>query len=169
MPSSSGTDPGFRLREMTEADLPATLEVRLSTRENAITERELEQNYGVTPDRLARAMRGNVRGWLCETAGRVAGFSMGNSATGQVLVVAVHPDFEGQGIGKCVLTAVCDWLFAAGHEELWLGANPDPNIRATGFYRKFGWQATGRMTGDDAVLVLRRPGRPDPAAPLTKG
>ncbi len=147
---------------MTAGDLDAVLELRLATRENAITLRELEEDYGITRDSLVRDMETHIRGWLCETDGRVAGFAMGDATSGEVQVVAVHPDFEGRGVGKRVLTAVCDWLFAAGHARIWLCANPDPDIRATGFYRTLGWRHAGAMKGDDAILVLDRP---EPSVP----
>ena len=44
-----------------------------------------------------------------------------------------------------------------GSWEIWLRANPDPKTRAHGFYRKLGWRATGRVIGDDEIMVLRSP------------
>lgn len=135
-------------------DLPATFEVRLSTVENAITMEELERDYGITPQSLSEAMASHVKGWLCEDSGTVVGFSMGDLSNGEVLVVAVHPDYEGNGIGKTLLLQVQDWLFSQGHEQIWLRANPDPKIRAHGFYRKLGWKAT-ETRGDEEVMTLR--------------
>ncbi len=143
-------------RRMVPEDLPAVFVVRLSTNENAITMRELEQDYGVTPESLARAMTTTVRGWLCADNGEVVGFAMGDRANGEVQVVAVLPNHEDRGIGKRLLKKVQDWLFAEGHEEIWLYANPDPQLRATGFYRKLAWRATGQSHGDDVVLTLRK-------------
>lgn len=136
-------------------DLSAVFRVRLSTVENAITMEELENNYDVTPETVADAMKSDVEGWLCEDSGTVVGFAMGDRSNGEVQVVAVLPVYESNGIGKRLLTLVQDWLFSHGHEEIWLRSNPDPNIRAYGFYRKLGWQTTGRMMGDDEVLVFR--------------
>ena len=135
-------------------DLPAVLELRLSTAENAISLEELEQDYGITPQSLAEAMKTHVQGWLCEAEGTVVGFSMGDRSNGEVQVVAVRPGYEGLGIGKTLLARVRDWLFSQGHDEIWLGANPDPGVRAHGFYRKLGWRATGAMKGEDEVMVL---------------
>jgi len=146
----------FSYREMTADDVPAVLAVRFATRENAITLEELAQDYGITPARIAESLKGDVRGWLCAAEGDVVGFAMGDRATGEVQVVAVLPDFEGRGIGKTLLAKVCDWLFAEGHDEIWLGANPDPQVRASGFYRQLGWRRTGVMAGNDEVLRLRR-------------
>ncbi len=144
-------------RKMTVSDLPAAFSVRLSTIENAITMQELEEDYGITPESLAAAMQSAVQGWLCEDDGKMVGFSMGDRATGEVQVLAVLPAYEGRGIGKALLSRVQDWLFATGHSEIWLLANPDPDIRAAGFYRKLGWRATGVMQGADQVLKLRKP------------
>lgn len=143
-------------REMRIDDLPAVLALRAATRENAMTLEELEEDYGITPESLAQSMQSHVRGWLCECEGEVVGFAMGDRANGEVQVVAVLPDFEGRGIGKALLRQVRDWLFAEGYEEIWLGANPDPQVRATGFYRRLSWRRTGVMKGDDEVLRLRR-------------
>ena len=140
---------------MTPADLPAAFSVRFSTIENAITMKELEDDYGITLDSLAKAMGSHVSGWLCEDSEIVVGFSMGDRLNGEVQVVAVLPEYEGNGIGKSLLTKVQNWLFSEGHDEVWLGSNPDPTIRAYGFYRKLGWQATGRMQGYDEIMVFR--------------
>ena len=139
-------------REMTADDLDAVLHVRLSTRENAVTLQELEEDYGVTPTRLAAAMRRDVRGWLCEDGSEVVGFSMGDLSNGEVQVVAVLPDYEGKGIGKELLSRVCDWLHSEGWDEIWLKANPDPEVRASGFYERLGWKATGEAAGYDHIL-----------------
>ena len=147
-------------REMGIGDLPAAFELRLSTIENAITMEELEEDYGITPESLAAAMRSHVRGWLCEESGSAVGFSMGDRSNGEVQVVAVRPGYEGRGIGKCLLARVQTWLFSEGHDEIWLYANPDPGVRAYGFYRKLGWRAAGSQRGEDEVMTLRRP---DPA------
>ncbi len=81
---------------------------------------------------------------------------MGDRSNGEVQVVAVLPGYEGRGIGKALLLAVQQWLFAQGHDEIWLRANSDPDVRATGFYRRLGWRRSGVMKGGDEVLRLRR-------------
>lgn len=143
-------------REMQISDLPVAFDVRLSTVENALTMEQLERDYGTTPQSLAKAMTSHVKGWLCEEAGKAVGFAMGDRSNGEVQVVAVHPESEGRGIGKKLLQYVQRWLFTEGYDEIWLLANPDPNIRAYGFYRKLGWRTTGSTKGDDEVMVFRR-------------
>ncbi len=146
----------FSYRQMQIVDIPAAFAVRLSTVENAVTLEEMEDDYGVTPQSLSMAMRSHVRGWLCEDSGQVVGFAMGDRLNGEVQVVAVRPEYEGRGIGKNLLTRVQTWLFSESHEEIWLLANPDSNTRAHGFYRKLGWQATGKRRDSDEVMKLRK-------------
>ncbi len=143
-------------RPMTPDDLPATFDVRLSTVENAITMERLESDYGVTPARMTDAMTRDVKGWLCEESGIAVAFAMGNASSGEVLVVAVRPEYEGRGAGKGVLARVRDWLFSAGHEEIWLLTTPDPALRAYGFYQSLGWRGTGKIVREDEVMVLRK-------------
>lgn len=144
-------------REMTIADIQASFALRFSTVENAITAEDLERDYGITPATLADSMRADTRGWVAEDDGQMVGYAMGNRTNGEVFVVAVRPGHEGQGIGKTVLSRVVDWLWASEHDNIWLCANPDPDIRATGFYRKLGWRRTGEMRGEDEILRLERP------------
>ena len=146
----------FTYRQLQISDLPAALTVRLSTVENAITIEELESHYGITPQSVSEAMKSHVKDWLCEASGRLVGFAMGDRSNGEVQVVAILPEYEGRGIGKDLLMRVQTWLFSEGHEEIWLLANPDPNTRAHGFYRKLGWRATGSLREDDEVMKLRR-------------
>lgn len=143
-------------RPVAVEDVPALFAVRLATRENVVTLEEMEKRHAVTPASVADGLRNQVRGWLCEDDGQIVGFALGDGETGEVLVVALLPAWEGRGIGKALLQRVRDWLFACGHEQIWLLANPDPAVRASGFYRRLGWRPTGARRGEDQVLRLRR-------------
>ena len=141
---------------MTTDDIPASLAGRVSTIENRINMEDLERDYGVTPKSLSEAMKLHVKGWICEDTGTVVGFAMGDRSNGEVSVVAVLPAYERNGIGKNLLMRVRNWLFSKGHEEIWLCATPDPNIRAYGFYRKLGWRVAGNTESGDEVMKLRK-------------
>ena len=145
------------VREMTAADLPEVFAVRVSTLENTITMRELEEDYGLTPVTLAKALQHSAKGWVCEIEGRITGFAMGDRDSGEMTVLAVVPGFEKRGIGKQLLERVQNWLFDAGHTELWLVTTPDPTFRAYGFYQAQGWVATGELVdGEDERFLLRQ-------------
>jgi ribosomal protein S18 acetylase RimI-like enzyme len=83
-----------KFREITAADVPALFHVRSRTRENAMTLEEL-QRHGINPQSLTNS----TKGWLSEDAGQVVAFSMADRATGEFLVIAVLPEYEGNGIG----------------------------------------------------------------------
>jgi GNAT superfamily N-acetyltransferase len=142
---------------MRPGDVAGALAMRGRTRENAVDADELATVYEVTEASVRRSMAGTVSGWVAEADGAIVGFAMGDAVTGEVAVVALLPDWEGQGIGRALLANVMDRLIAAGHGRLWLLANPVPGVRASGFYAHMGWRPTGEMRGEDAVLEWRPP------------
>ena len=145
------------IRAMTVEDLPEVFAVRVSTIENAITMAELEEWYGLTPETLAEAMQDAVRGWVCEIDRKIVAFVMGDKASGELTVLAVLPEFERRGIGKQLLKKVQDWLFSAGHKELWLLTTPNPDFRAYGFYQSQAWVPSGEIVDEeDEKFVLAR-------------
>ena len=152
--SARGIAMTLKTRKVEIDGIPATFAVRLSTVENAVTMAELERDCDVTPHSLSEAMKSHVKGWVCEDAASIVGFAMGARSNGEVLVVAVCPEYERRGIGKSLLRHVQEWLFSEQHDEIWLLANPNPYIRARGFYRKLGWQATAAFKGNNELLKL---------------
>ena len=141
---------------MTTADLPQVFDVRVSTLENSVTLEYLEE-LGITPESVAAAIQDDAKGWVCETNGRIVGFAMGDKSDGEVTVLALHPDFEQRGYGKQLLARVRDWLFDAGHEEIWLLTGANESFRAYGFYQAQGWRPTGEVIGEDEKFVLAKP------------
>ena len=141
----------MQYREITKNDISALFSIRIATRENTLSIEELAQ-YGITPKSIAAALLEDVKGWLYETEDKIVGFAMGNKTTGEMLVIALLPNYEGLGIGKQLLTLVENWLFTKGHNELWLTTSPDPKIRSHGFYKKLGWVSTGVMQGNDEIF-----------------
>jgi ribosomal protein S18 acetylase RimI-like enzyme len=143
----------YIFREATSADVEATIELRGKTRENPVSREKLEQ-YGINYQSLSVAYESGIsKGYVCTLDGIVVGFCNGDVSTGEVLVLAVAPDHEGQGVGKLLLSQVSGWLFSSGHSKLWLAADPDSNVRAHGFYRHCGWEPAGRLDdrGDEIL------------------
>jgi len=137
------------------ADIGETYGIRASTRQNPIPETELI-SAGFTPQAVAgRYASGEYVGWVCETEKRLVGFAAGNTLTGEIIVIAVLPEYEGKRVGKTLLTLLVESLVAKGCARLWLEASPDPEIRAHGFYRANGWVPSGIKAGNgDEVLEL---------------
>src|SRR4029077_7433557 len=89
---------------------PSLFDVRGATRENAIS-RERLAAMGITPASVAEHLgAGATRGWGWWSGSRIVGFCIWGAATGEVLVLAVLPQFEGRGIGKTLLSLAVDWL-----------------------------------------------------------
>jgi ribosomal protein S18 acetylase RimI-like enzyme len=131
------------------------LRVRAATRENALS-RERLARMGITPASIAESLAGGTtRGWLCSWESRIVGFCMGDSHSGEVLVLAVLPEAEGRGIGKTLLSLVVEWSCSVNPARVWLGAPRDPGVRAYGFYRALGWRPVGETDANgDEILVL---------------
>ena len=127
-----------KFREITAADVPALFDVRPKTRENAMTLEEL-QRLGINPQSVTESLGRSTKGWLCDDSGRVVAFSMADRATGEFLVIAVLPEYEGKGVGARLMALAEEWLAASGCTRAWLTTDPDTTLRAYGFYRKRGW------------------------------
>ncbi|HEX9940209.1 MAG TPA: GNAT family N-acetyltransferase [Longimicrobium sp.] len=145
------------IRETQEADIESLFEVRARTRENPISREQLAR-MGITPASTAEALRsGDEKGWVCVDGANVIGFCGADGVGGEVLVLAVLPEYEGRGVGKRLLAHAVAWLRSRGFGRVWLAASPDPAVRAHGFYRAQGWRPTGeRQQNGDEILVLDR-------------
>lgn len=142
-------------REIQLSDIEALFSVRARTRENPASITRLAA-LGITPESTAKAIAGRrVRGWVCTAGGIAVGFCTGYSDTGEVMVLAVLPEYEARGIGRRLLMLVVEWLRSCNNHRIWLAASPDPKVRAYGFYRSLGWHTTGeRLQNGDEILVL---------------
>lgn len=156
-------DDRYRIRATEARDIPDLYRVRASTRQNAISEQQLVE-WGITPRSIADGLEsGKLFGVVCEYDGRVVGFCTGDTATGEVIVLAVLPEREGKGVGLSMLERVVQELSKRGLARIWLACSSDPNSRSHGFYRNNGWIETGEKqeNGDD-ILVKWMPSDPLP-------
>jgi ribosomal protein S18 acetylase RimI-like enzyme len=145
----------LEFRETRPPDIEALFELRGRTRQNPLSREALAQ-LGITPGSTARDLiAGNIGGSVCTHNTRIVGFCTGDTHTGEILVLAVLPDYEGHGVGKRLLSRVVDRLHATGIKRIWLAASADPTVRAHGFYRVLGWQPNGQRTANgDEILEL---------------
>ena len=137
-------------------DTPAFIALRGKTRQNAVSQERLAE-VGITADTWAAMMRsGSLPGYVCQCGGQLAGYCFGERDTGEIIVLALLPEFEGLGIGKTLLELVMTELRAHGHQRLFLGCSDDPASRSYGFYRYLGWTSTGETDKyGDEVLEFR--------------
>lgn len=146
----------FTVREAAESDMDSLFDIRARTRENAISRGYLE-SIGITAESWAESIRsGDQRTWICFDGATPVAFSGADATSGEVVVLAVLPDYEGRGIGKRLLGCAVDWLRSRGWRRLWLATDPNPGVRSHGFYRAQGWRPTGERQerAGDEILVL---------------
>ena len=140
-------------RPATADDVPRCIELRALTRQNAVSV-EILASYGITAASWGDALRrGDQAGFVATDHGDIVGYCFGDLHSGEVLVLALLPAYEGQGVGRRLLAQMVERLFAAGQRRLYLGCSTDPAMRSHGFYRHLGWVATGQVDEhDDEVL-----------------
>lgn len=144
----------FVFRETGQSDIEQTFSVRASTRQNPIPISQL-MAWGFTPASVwEKYSKGEYLGWVCEDKGKVVGFISGDVTTGEILVLAVLPEYEGMKIGKSLLALLGGSMHKKGRASLWLSASSDPKIRAHGFYRSNGWTPNGKtLENGDEILT----------------
>ncbi len=145
----------MKIRKIIIDDVPALFPLRAATRENALSIEQLDR-MGINGESVVRMLESTHRGWLCEADGRIVGFAMGNRENGEMWVIAVLPEYEGQGIGVQLLTAVEEWLWTEGWNEIWLTTDVDTTLRAYGFYLKHGWADTEVKDGMRYMKKIKR-------------
>jgi GNAT superfamily N-acetyltransferase len=120
-------------RQANVADIPAIMDVRLSVKQNVLSnpEKITYQMYEDYLDKLGQ-------GWVCEIDGKVVGFSYAIRTEHSIWALFVYPQFEGRGIGKRLLTLATDWLFESGAEKVVLAT--EANTQADKFYESQGWE-----------------------------
>jgi GNAT superfamily N-acetyltransferase len=127
--------------------------LRGQTRENAVSELRLRA-LGITAASWSHDIASGVLpGFVCRVEGTLVGYCFGDTRTGEVVVLAMLPAFEGQGLGSALLSRVVDLLRSHGHTRLFLGCSANPGVRSYGFYRHLGWRSTGRRDklGDEEL------------------
>ena len=139
-------------------DIPACVELRGKTRENAIPAERLAR-MGITIESWAEDLRtGTLPGYVCTDQEVIAGYCFGEAATGEVVVLALLPAYERRGVGRQLLSLVVEHLRLCGHHRLFLGCSADPSTRSHGFYRHLGWTSTGTFdrAGDEVLELYLR-------------
>ena len=136
-------------------DAAACVALRGKTRENAVAEHQLRAR-GITAQSWADDIQtGALPGHVCMVDGSIVGYCFGASKSGEIVVLALLPEFENQGIGRALLNRVTKDLVELGHSRLFLGCSPDPASRSYGFYRHLGWRSTKTFDhyGDEILEI----------------
>ena len=133
-------------REAVRADIPQMTRIRL-----AVTENVLRDPTRITPQMYADFLEKDGRGWVALVDGEIVAFSYANRIDGSIWALFVDPRFEGQGLGKQLLSLTTDWLFSLGFTRVILSTGT--HTRAAQFYTRLGWRLASSSAGDSAFLL----------------
>lgn len=123
--------------------------VRMSVRENELVSVVLtERDY-------VEAIEQTGRGWVVEIDGHIVAFAVGDKDSGSIWALFVEPGHERKGYGRRLHDAMVGWLWAQGHERLWL--TTEPGTRAERFYQEAGWHRVGSASRGEVRFELTRP------------
>ena len=89
--------------------------------------------------------------WVAVLDGRIAGFSVADAGPGTIWALFIDPDFEGQGLGKRLLTLAVGTLRNAGCPGVTLKAGQDTQAEA--LYRAAGYEEVSR-SGETIVFAF---------------
>jgi hypothetical protein len=82
-------------RQTLPSDVEELFSVRARNRENPISKEQLAE-FGITPESIARHPEDSrIRGWVCSHESGLVGFCNGDRETGEILVLAVLPEYTG--------------------------------------------------------------------------
>ncbi|EPH1943509.1 TPA: GNAT family N-acetyltransferase [Pseudomonas aeruginosa] len=136
-------------------DAALCINIRGLTRENAFSEEELRE-LGITVESWSKGIQdGSCPGFIASAEGQMIGYCFGDRDTGEIVVLALLPEYEGQGVGKRLLAMVIEELKKHEFHRLFLSCSSDPNVRSYGFYRRLGWSPTGEKDeyGDEILEI----------------
>lgn len=133
-------------REAAYNDIPHMTRIRL-----AVTENVLRDPTRITPQMYADFLEKDGRGWVALVDDEIVAFSYANRIDGSIWALFVDPRFEGQGLGKELLTRASGWLFSLGFRRVTLSTGA--RTRAAQFYTRLGWRPAP-SSSDDVIFVL---------------
>ena len=128
------------------ADIPAMHAIRLSVRQNRLSDpsRISEQDYAPFVDQRSA--------WVAERSGTLIGFAAIDRARTRVWALFVDPTAEGSGVGRALHQRLLDWALEEGLSRLTLTTSP--GTRAQRFYCENGWIEVGQ--DQDGEIVFER-------------
>jgi ribosomal protein S18 acetylase RimI-like enzyme len=100
-------------RRAKTSDFRRCIEIRGMTRDNPVPEHILNQMGVNEKSWLPQIENGKIVGVVCEIENHIIGYCNEDVTTGEILVIALWPEFENRGIGKELLARVSNMLFSS--------------------------------------------------------
>ncbi len=105
------------------------------------------ENYVVQWADFLSAQQPGARGWVARIGADVVGMvriqPMPERGLAQLAAMHVHPDYQGQGIGRALMTTAEAFIKASGYRHCILGV-VEANPRARRLYEGMGWKSIER-------------------------
>lgn len=123
----------MHVREARASDIAEMHRIRLSVRENALTDR-----ISVQPQHYEVMLKVRGRGWVAEIDGQIVGFAVADAIAGTVWALFVDQSSERRGVGRELHDTMIRWFFDQGIDSVRLSTMP--GTRAERFYKAAGWR-----------------------------
>jgi GNAT superfamily N-acetyltransferase len=123
-------------REAQKADISQMMEVRMSVKENVLSNPALVPYEDYIEYLFVRG-----KGWVCEVGENITGFAIADLQDHNIWALFVRPGYEKMGIGRQLHKIMLDWYFSQTTKKVWLGTAP--KSRAEKFYKTAGWKEVG--------------------------
>jgi len=135
------------IRKAVENDIPEIQRIRSAVHENKLSSKK------ISVSEIQKAMFLTGRGWVAEQDGKVLGFAIGNTQTGNIWALFVDPDYEKQGVGRALFKTMVRWLSKQKLNKLYLST--EPNTRAEKFYADAGWTKGRKLSNGEVRFELK--------------
>ena len=138
-------------REAQLTDIPAMHEVRMSVKENALSNPGLVQ-----PKDYEEFLTTRGKGWVCEVDNRIVGFAIVDFIDHNVWALFLYPGEEKKGFGKQLHDRMMEWYFSQTNSPIWLSTSP--GTRAEAFYSRAGWKQNGLQKNGEVRFEMTAEG-----------
>lgn len=124
-------------------------------------------------ERLSQGPESHYRFLVAEEAGRVLGYACwgpipGTRFSADLYWIAVHPNAQGQGVGRALLAAAEAWMAEQGRFRVYVETSTRPQYAPTrAFYLACGYQLAAELSdfyapGDGKAIFLKLLKAPNP-------
>ena len=138
----------MEFREAQLSDIAQIQVVRHLVKENTLSDPAL------VPDKdVAYYITEKGKGWVCETDGKIVGFSIVDLKEKSIWALFVDPEYDNRGIGKELHRLMMDWYFSQTTDKVCLGTAP--KTRAQEFYKRQGWTETGMYPNGEVKFEMQ--------------
>jgi GNAT superfamily N-acetyltransferase len=146
----------YKMANLDNASL--CIKIRGLTREKDFPEEDY-QRIGISTDPWSAGIQdGSFPGYVACVDGKMIGYCFGDRDIGEIIALAIQPDYEGKGVGKTLLGLVVEGFKRLGFSRLFLSCSNDRMVRSYQFYRHLGWESTGEADyfGDEVLEISIR-------------